>query len=152
MHINIIHNTEIDNWIAGRHYLHSTPAGSVLRMEILDDNNNRIGAMLWGRPTARQIDQRHVLQLTRMFMVDDTEHCAESRALAMARKYIRRHMPQIKGLISYSSEEEGHKGTIYQADGWFAISRTKSVHKGWSNRQGRSDRDLGPKTKWGRTP
>lgn len=147
-----LHNTEIDKWIKERHYLHSTPAGAVLRLEFVDDNGHRIGAMMWGRPVSPKVDQKHTLELTRMYFVDDTEHCAESKALAMARKYIRKHYPEIKGLIAYSSTAERHKGTIYIADGWFKVSETKSANGSWENRSGRKNRDLSIKIKFARTP
>lgn len=152
MRLVAVHSTELDDWIAARHYLHSTPAGAVLRLEILDDNDNRIGGMLWGRPTSRHIDQRRILQLTRMYLVDDTEPYAESKALSKARQYIRRHYPQINGLITYASTGEGHEGTIYQADGWMMLGYTRQQRRGWSNRPGRIDRDLAPKVRYVRTP
>lgn len=146
-----VRSTEIDKWIKERHYLHSTPAGAVLRLEFIE-NGERIGAMMWGRPVSPKIDQEHTLELTRMYFVDDTEHCVESKALAMARKYIRKHLPHITGLIAYSSTAEHHKGTIYLADGWFKISETRSPQGSWANRAGRQDRDLSVKIKFGRTP
>lgn len=152
MRLAEVHSTELDRWIASRHYLRSTPAGAVLRLEILDDSGARIGAMLWGRPVSPRVDQVHILELTRMVMVDDTEPNAESRALGMARRYIRRHYPHIRGLIAYASTGEGHSGTIYQADGWFKISETAARSSGWSSRSGRTDRDLSPKLKFCRTP
>lgn len=152
MRLAEVHSTELDRWIAARHYLHSTPAGAVLRLEIQDDSGARIGAMLWGRPVSPRVDQVHILELTRMVMVDDTEPNAESRALGMARRYIRRHCPHIRGLIAYASTGEGHSGTIYQADGWFKIAETAARSRGWSSRGGRTDRDLSPKLKFCRTP
>jgi len=146
------HNTEIDKWIAENHYLKSVPACAVLRLEFLDDNGNRIGGMMWGRPTAPKSDQTNLLQLARMYFVDDTPHCTESHALSMARKYIRKHYPQIKGLISFSSTGHNHEGIIYQADGWFEVSRSKSPQGSWENRKGRTDRDLSVKIKYCRTP
>lgn len=151
MELRQVHTTELDRWIAERHYLHSTPAGAVLRLEFCD-NSERIGAMMWGRPVSSKVDQVHTLELTRMYFVDDTEHCVESKALAMARKFIRKHYPHITGLIAYSSTAEGHKGTIYLADNWFKISETKSPRASWTNRPGRTDRDLSVKLKFGRTP
>lgn len=147
-----VHTTELDKWIAEHHYLHSTPAGAVLRLEIQDDDGRRIGGMMWGRPISPRVDQLHILELTRMYMVDDTEPYAESKALAAARRHIRKHCPNIRGLIAYSSTGEGHSGIIYQADGWFEVSRTTAKSKGWSNRGGRIDRDLSPKIKYCRTP
>lgn len=151
MLIQQVHSTEIDKWIKEHHYLHSTPAGAVLRFEFIE-NGERVGAMMWGRPVSPKIDQEHTLELTRMYFVDETEHCIESKALAMARKYIRKHLPQITGLIAYSSTAEHHKGTIYLADGWFKISETNSPRGSWANRAGRTDRDLSVKIKFGRTP
>lgn len=152
MQIKQVHTIELDKWIKDRHYLHSTPAGAVLRLEFTDDAGNRIGAMMWGRPVSPKVDQVHTLELTRMFFVDDTEPFAESKALAMARKHIRKHYPQIKGLIAYSSTAEHHRGTIYIADGWFKISETQSASGSWENRKGRKNRDLSTKFKFARTP
>ncbi len=152
MRIVEVHSTELDRWIAARHYLRSTPAGAVLRLEIQDDAGQRIGGMLWGRPVSPKLDQVHLLELTRMYMVDETEANAESRALSMARRYIRKHYPHIRGLIAYASTGEGHSGTIYQADGWFKIAETAARSRGWSSRSGRTDRDLSPKLKFCRTP
>ena len=108
--------------------------------------------MLWGIPTSPKLDKDHLLELTRMYFIDDTEHCVESKALAMARKYIRKHLPEIRGVIAYSSTAERHKGTVYIADGWFKISETRSNCGSWENRKGRKNTDLSVKYKFGRTP
>ena len=152
MKVQACHSIELDQWITERHYLHSTPCGARVRLEILDDNGHRIGAMMWGRPTARSLDQNSLLELTRMYLIDETEPYAESKALALARKHIRKHLPDIKGLISYASTGEGHEGTIYQADGWFALGMTKKRKAGWTTRANRKDRDLSQKIRWVRTP
>lgn len=149
--LKILHDTEIDRWIAERHYLKCTPAGAVIRMEFCTKENIRIGAMMWGRPISPKVDQKHILELTRMYFIDDTEHCIESKALGMARKYIRKHHTEIKGLIAYSSTAENHKGTIYAADGWFKISESRSEKGSWENRKGRVNRDLSTKIKYARS-
>ncbi|MDD3231700.1 MAG: hypothetical protein PHE09_21200 [Oscillospiraceae bacterium] len=142
------HKTDVDNYIITHHYLHSAPAGARLRLWIKDDSDNVIGAMMWGRPTARTYDYNRILELTRLYLIDDTEHCAESKALGMARKYIRKHLPEIRGLISYSSTGEGHKGTVYLADGWFAVGTTRAA--AW-NKQGRKNIDKSKKIRWVRS-
>ena len=151
MELKILHTKEIDGWIAERHYLKSVPAGAMLRLDFTE-NGKRIGAMLWGRPTSPKIDQKHTLELTRMFFVDDTEHFVESKALAMARKHIRKHLPHIRGLIAYCSTGSAHTGTVYEADGWFKLSESRSHTGSWENRPNRRDRDLSVKLKFGRTP
>lgn len=149
MHLNILHSTEVDKWIKERHYLHSTPAGAVLRMEFVDDHGDRIGAMMWGRNPSPKQDQQNQLCLTRMYFIDETERFVESKALGMARKYIRKNLPKIKGLVAYSSTGEGHEGIVYQADGWFVVSQS---HPSRDCREGRKNIDTSAKLKWVRSP
>ena len=148
MRLEISHSTDVDRWIIEHHYLHSAPAGARLRLWIKDDYGSIIGAMMWGRPSARTYDYERIMELTRLYMVDDTEPCAESRALGMARKLIRKEFPEIKGLISYSSTGENHKGTVYLADGWFAVGKTRAAE--W-NREKRKNIDTSKKIRWVRT-
>jgi hypothetical protein len=151
MELNVLHTAELDRWIAKRHYLRSVPAGAVIRLEFTE-NDKRIGAMMWGRPTSPKVDQTHTLELTRMFFIDDTERFVESKALAMARRYIRKNFPHIQGLIAYCSTDAGHTGTVYKADGWFKLSESRSPTGDWENRPNRTNRDLSIKLKFGRTP
>lgn len=148
MKLEICHTTELDNWIKERHYLHSTPAGAKLRIWVKTDNGEIIGAMMWGRPTARTYDYTRILELTRMFMINETEPNAESKALGMARKLIRANLPEIKGLLAYSSTGQDHKGTIYKADGWFELGTT--VARAW-NKENRANKDISKKIRWARS-
>ncbi|MED3974599.1 hypothetical protein P4639_14495 [Priestia megaterium] len=152
MRVDVSRSTELDRWIKERHYLQSTPAGAKLRLWILDNKGKQIGAMMWGRPNARNLDQKNLLELTRMYMIDETEPNAESKALGLARKYIRKNLPEIKGLIAYSSTGQGHEGTIYKADNWFELGRNKVSSKGWTSREGRENRDASEKIRWVRSP
>ena len=151
MRIVISHSEQVDEWLKERHYLASTPPGAKLRMWILDDSGETIGAMMWGRPSARLLDKDTLLELTRMFFIDDTEPFVESRALAMARKLIRKYMPQTKGLIAYSSTKEGHDGIVYKADNWFQFGKNQGDRWTRKNRQ-RADIDTSPKIRWLRSP
>lgn len=139
MEIFISHTTATDNWIKQHHYLHSTPAGARVRMEFyipcsdayqfvqgtgvslsdldMRDGKYLVGAMMWGRPTSRKIDQKSILELTRCCFLDFMPKNTESKGLAKARAWIRTHLPEVKGLIAYSSTAEEHQGTIYLADG-----------------------------------
>lgn len=97
----------------------------------------------------------HVIQLYRVFFVDETDHCIESQALAMARKHIRTWLPHIRLVLSYSDPSVGHEGTIYDADGWCELGKTKErndygfqTHKG----RNRTKKHVTPKIRWVRTP
>lgn len=144
------HDKTVDEWLKARHYLACVPAGAVIRMCFKDDTGNILGCMMWGRPTSRKIDQEKILELTRMHFIDETARFIESHCLSMARKYIRKHYPRIKGLIAYSSTGAGHEGTVYEADGWFALGG--SAGGSWENRSNRTNRDLTQKTRWVRSP
>jgi hypothetical protein len=148
--LQILHDVSLDGWIRERHYLRSVPAGAVIRMCFMDSGRNIVGGMLWGHPTARKLDQKCLLELTRMFFVDDTIPYIESHCLRMARKHIRKRHPAIKGLIAYSSTGAGHEGIVYQADNWYPLGTTKSAS--WETRKGRVDRDPSVKTRWTRSP
>ncbi len=145
----IEHDMTVDDWIRDHHYLHSVPAGAIIRM-CFKQNERVIGCMMWGRPTSRKIDQKSILELTRMCFVDETERFVESKCLAMARKYIRKHHPAVKGLIAYSSAGAGHDGVIYQADNWYKLGGSKGGS--WESRAGRTNRDLSQKSRWTRSP
>lgn len=150
MRLNILHTEELDAWIKAHHYLHSTPAGAVIRMEFLTDEGVRIGGMMWGRNPSPKQNQQNQLCLTRMYFVDNTERFVESQALGMARKHIRKHYPQIKGLVAYSSSGEGHEGIVYAADGWFEVSRSRDNSRDF--RENRKNIDTSSKIKWVRSP
>ena len=173
MELVISHSTSTDNWIKAHHYLHSTPAGARVRMEFyipyaaarqlvhedemppdltVSDNKCLVGAMMWGRPTSRMVDQKAILELTRCCFLDFMPKNTESKGLAKARAWIRKNLPEVKGLIAYSSTGESHQGTIYLADGWFKVAETQSPYSSWETRRGRTNRDLSVKYKFARSP
>ncbi len=148
--LHVEHDISVDEWLREHHYLHSTPAGAILRLSFKDETGKVIGCMMWGRPTSRKIDQTAILELTRMCFVDDTSPFVESKSLGMARKHIRKHYGNVKGLIAYSSTGYGHEGTIYRADNWYALGG--SAGGSWENRENRTNRDLSQKIRWTRSP
>jgi len=139
-------------WISLHHYLESCPPGFVQVLEFTE-GRELVGAMLLGRPAARQYDPDKILQLHRMYFIDDTQHCAESHGLALMRRHIRVWLPQIKLLLSYSDPSVGHEGTVYQADGWAPLGMTdEKWGYGWNSREGRRDQRVSKKLRWVRTP
>jgi hypothetical protein len=139
-------------WIKERHYLHSTPPGFVCVLEFLD-GRERIGAMQLGRPAARKIDRDQILELNRMYFIDEMPKNTESRGLAMMRKHVRTWYPNIRLLVAYSDPQQGHTGMVYDADGWAAFGKTG--HKtgyGWRSRPDRGNDPVSSKQRWVRTP
>jgi hypothetical protein len=143
---------ELKDWIAANHYLQSCPPGFVHLYEFTE-GKEVIGGMLLGRPSAKQYDPDKILQLHRVFFIDETAHCVESQGLSMMRRYVRVWIPQIRGLLSYSDPSVGHEGTIYEADMWCPLGLTdEHWGYGWKSRNGRRDQRLSKKQRWFRTP
>ncbi len=143
---------EVLAWIKERHYLKSTPPGFVVVIEFLD-GKHRIGAMQLGRPSASSLDQDRILELNRMYFIDDAPKNTESHALSMMRRFVRTWYPNIRLLLAYADPAQGHRGTIYEADGWAMFGKTS--HKkgyGWRSRPDRSADPVTPKVRWVRTP
>jgi len=151
--IVVSHSKDIQTWVAENHYLESCPWGNSLQLWCYI-NDKRVGAMIWSKPVAKGIDQVHILELRRMFIIDDTPSFVESQFLGLARQYIRNNMPDITGLVSYSSTGMKHKGIIYQADNWCCMGITKSSSKGFSSasRERKTYADPSDKIKWMRSP
>lgn len=139
-------------WIAEMHYLKSTPPGFIHILEFTE-GKRLIGAMLLGRPSSKAYDPDLILEVNRVYFVDDTPPNVESQGLGMMRKHVRTWLPNIKLLISYSDPSRGHSGTIYLADGWcpFGMTTSKSGY-GWRSRPNRKDDPVTPKQRWVRTP
>lgn len=140
------------DWIAAHHYLQSAPPGFVHLYEFTE-GKELIGGMVLGRPSAKQYDPDKILQLHRVFFVDDTAHCVESQGLSMMRRFVRVWLPMIRGLLSYSDPTVGHKGTIYEADMWCPLGMTDEAWGyGWASRENRRDQHVSKKQRWFRTP
>lgn len=154
IHLHEAHDQELDRWIAERHYLQSVPCGARLRLWIMDQNRDVIGAMMWGRPSARLLNQETILELTRMYFIDDTERFVESRALALSRKWIRKRFPTVKLLLSYSSTGYGGDkcGRVFAADNWCQFGTTKGGSWKRVKREKRADKDTSDKLRWVRSP
>lgn len=139
-------------WVKELHYLKSTPPGFVHVLEFTE-GRDLIGAMLLGRPSSRALDASRILELTRVYFVDEAPKNTESQGLSMMRRHVRVWLPGVRLLLAYSDPAQGHAGTIYEADGWAPFGMTS--HKtgyGWRSRPNRSDDPVSPKLRWVRTP
>jgi len=128
------------------HYLGYAPPGARVCLGVWH-GDRLVGVLMFGRPAARLEDQERTLELTRMVLLDECPRNSESRALALAARWIRRYMPEIRRLITYADPAKGHHGTVYLAAGWRLVGRTSGGR--WS-RSGRPRRDAapGPKLKF----
>ncbi len=107
------------------HYSHKVVANSCLHFGIYWGGKLE-GVLQYGH----SIDKRKMLglvegttwdgflELNRMWMSPVLPKNAESRALAITLKMIRKNLPQIKWVVSYADGTQAGSGTIYRASGF----------------------------------
>ena len=146
---------ELREWIKERHYLKSCPPGYIAALEFLE-GRARVGGMLIGRPASRSYDADKVIELTRVYFVDEAPTNTESHGLSMMRHWVRKWLPSVRLIVSFSDPSVGHKGKIYDADGWAPFGMTSGVQSqrsGWKSRDGRRiEGQYHKKQRWVRTP
>jgi hypothetical protein len=59
------------------------------------------------------------MELIRLVILDNYGKNIESYFISQSLKYLKKEFPHIKSIISYADGEQGHKGTIYQACGFY---------------------------------
>ncbi len=79
--------------------LPNSPPGFRVGFIIYAPNNAPVGAAMWGRPTARNEDQKTTLELTRLAHSPDAPRNMGSWALAQMRRWINDNMPEIQRII-----------------------------------------------------
>src|SRR6056300_747004 len=99
-----------------------------------------IGVACYGDPIGRSagqsisplLERTEVLELVRLFVFDGYGSNIESWFISKSFDWLRKNVPQIKGLISYSDPKEGHAGTIYQATNWIYQGNKLRFNDSWS--------------------
>lgn len=121
------------NIIEKYHYSHilgpcSHTLGILYKKEspFMKDASILIGCIAYGLPIARLavksispvLEAHQTLELTRLFIHDGYEKNIESYCIGQSFDWIRKNLPHVEILISYSDPEHGHRGIIYQATNW----------------------------------
>ena len=91
-------------------------------------DNLLVGVLQWGisaqegirldRYVKEPITKEQYLELNRFCMADSEGKNAESQAISLGIKWIKKNRPDIKLLVSYAGRVEGNYGYIYQATNW----------------------------------
>ena len=85
-----------------------------------------IGVVVYGFPVGRHvatnisslITKDNVLELTRLWIKDNTPKNTESYVISLSFDWLRKNDKDIKVLVSYADPSAGHLGKIYQATNW----------------------------------
>jgi len=123
----------VENW----HYSKRMPMPPFVRVGAWEDGKF-IGCVLFARGANQNLGKPYGLtqtECTELVRVALTKHRSEvSRVVAIAIRFLRKHSPGLRLLVSYADPAEGHHGGIYQAGGWLYCGRseqaTQYLHEG----------------------
>lgn len=107
----------VENW----HYSKSMPMPPMVMVGAWEDGKY-IGCVLFARGANKSLGEPWGLAQTEcaeLVRVALTKHSAPvSQIVALAVRFLRKHDPEVRALVSYADPSEGHHGGIYQAMGW----------------------------------
>jgi len=106
-----------ENW----HYSKCMPVGKIVKIGAWE-NDKFIGVVLFSRGSAPHLmtpyglTQMDGCELTRVALCNHITHV--SKILSIAVKFLKKHCPGLKIIVSFADPREGHHGGIYQACNW----------------------------------
>lgn len=106
------------NW----HYSKTMPSGKLIKVGVWE-HGTFIGCVIYSRGGAPNIakpygmNQTEVCELTRVALDDHDKPVTQ--ILSISRKLLTSKCPNLRLIVSYADPEQGHEGTIYQADNWY---------------------------------
>jgi hypothetical protein len=112
----------VENW----HYSARLPVGRLVKIGAWE-NGQFIGVVLFGRGANNAIGKDlglkadQAVELVRVALRAHVSHV--SRIVALALRYLAKSNPDLRCVVSYADEEQGHHGGIYQAGNWFYVGR-----------------------------
>lgn len=103
------------------------PAGKTVKVGVWEDDKF-IGAVIFSRGANCDLakpygcTQIESCELTRIAL--KSHNASVSRIVSIALKFLKKHNPGIKLVISFADPEQGHHGGIYQAGNWLYVGRS----------------------------
>jgi hypothetical protein len=128
-----IPKTEADKIVKKYHYSGKVVNNSNLNFGVFYKGLS-LGAMQFGSPTMKRnmlplvkdTGWNGMLELNRMAFSDALPRFAESRAIAMAFRWIKKNAPQIEWVLSFADGTQCGHGTIYQASNFYLTQIRKN--------------------------
>lgn len=118
------------NW----HYSKCMPTGKIVKIGAWE-NDKFIGCVLYSygannnAAKSFKLKQNECCELTRVAL--NKHKTSVSRILSISLKMLKKQCPGLKIVFSYADKsDQGHAGTIYQANGWAYLGERKTSDKG----------------------
>ena len=128
-YIDLINSSKANKMTAQYHYSGVGFKKAILNQGIYRKSDDLlVGVLQWGcsfqegirldRYVTDPITKDQYLELNRFSMADSEGANAESQAISLGIRWIKKYRPDIKLLVSYAGRKEGNYGFIYQATNW----------------------------------
>ena len=105
------------NW----HYSGIIPVGKLVKIGVWE-NQKFIGVVLFGRGANKHLGNPYNLEQTEcveLVRIALNRHITSvSKIVSIALKFLKKSNPNLKLVVSYADQSQGHHGGIYQAGNW----------------------------------
>lgn len=118
----------VEHW----HYSRSMPAGKTVKVGVWEDDKF-IGVVIFSRGANCDLgkpygcSQIESCELTRIAL--KSHKTPVTRIASIALKFLKKHDPGIRLIISFADPEQGHHGGIYQGGGWVYVGKTIAANE-----------------------
>lgn len=123
-----------------RHYLGKWPKDIEKIYGILHvkpEGKELVGTIVYGFPRVQAIKMLEpeafpgqVLEIKRLYVIDELNTPnVESFVIAKSLKMIKQEFPNVKVVVTFADDAEGHKGVVYQATNAIYLGKTGTKHK-----------------------
>lgn len=106
-----------ENW----HYSKAAPSGKLVKVGVWE-RSQFVGCVVFGDGANKSMLRPYGLEYEdgcELVRIALTKHeTPVSRIVSIALKFLRKHCPKLRLVVSYADPSEGHHGGIYQAGGW----------------------------------
>jgi len=130
--VNVISREVAKPFVISNHYTKAFGKSSLILG--LWDSTNLVGVITFGQPSGRLVaaslgyTEKTCWEFLRMVVLDGCE-CPRTYFMSRAIKILRQKFPQVKCLVTYADQTEGHDGTVYMAGSWEPVGLTaKKYH------------------------
>ena len=119
------------------HYSRRLPVGKLVKVGVWE-RGQFIGVVIFSRGANKSLgkpwglQQTEICELTRIALRAHENRV--SRIIKIAMRFLARHVPKIRLVVSFADPEQGHHGGVYQAAGWSYVGMSNEqeeyIYKG----------------------
>lgn len=121
--VDSITSDEARNMVKQYHYSGKAVPNSQIHLGIFNTDGLLVGCLQYGPPmngdktSCKFSDSVNMMELNRMVMADSEPRNAESMAISLCNKWLKRNT-ELDYILSFSDGKQGNCGYIYQASNW----------------------------------